>query len=384
MKKSLMVLVAGGALAACLAWWGYSARHFGGLVLALCVVLACLAVAWPCWRGGLTALTSLLVGMALVEFGLGWLQRDAAATHFDPQSDYVQHYWAHTDIGALPRPGQHSTRKLTASGEVIYDARYTIGDDGFRVTPRPEVVPLRRVNVMGCSVAFGEGLNDDQTLAYQTQKRLPGTQFKSFAIHGYGMHQALAILESERDTRGQVNLLLTAPWHAERSACVPAFALGSPRYRLSDDGSVVRDGVCGGIGYYPLSRLVSLSRVYTLVKSVHAQRQGQDPQIDLYLGLVRRIVALSKARGQTALIAYMRAQENWFTGQYDNAKIMAALQAMGVEVVDVTLAPRVEEVDPSFHLHPLDEHPSAKANEASAALLVKPLGRVLHLPVEAR
>ncbi len=380
MKKSLIALFCGCALAACVAWWGYSTRHFGGLVLALCVLLAGMAVALPRLRGGLTALTSLLLGIALVEFGLGLLQRDAAATHFDQHSDYVRHYWTHTDIGALPRPGQHGTRKLTSTGEVIYDARYTIGDDGFRVTPKPDLPPIRRVNLMGCSVAFGEGLNDDQTVAYHMQKRLPGTQFKSFAIHGYGMHQALAILESGRDTRGQVNLLLTAPWHAERSACVPAFALGSPRYRLNADGHVTRDGVCGGIEYYPLSRLLSLSKIYTLIKSVTAQRQGQDPQIDLYLGLIRRIVALSTERQQTAVVAYMRAQENWFTGRYDNAKVIAALQAMGVDVVDVTLAPRAEDVDPSFHLHPLDEHPSAKASEAGAALLASPLRRALRLP----
>jgi hypothetical protein len=376
------------ALAAGCTVGAYSLRNFAGILVGLALALAALAVLAKPLRGALTTLVSLVVALALAEGAVGLMAKsgDQSTTQYDASSDYVKHYWSQSDIGATPRAGRHTTAKTTAAGESIYKTAYTIGDDGFRVTPAatPPATPAKvalpnpqRVNMLGCSVTFGEGVADDQTMAHHAQQSLPGVTFKNFGIHGYGMHHALAILESSRDTSGALNLVVTAPWHAERSACVPSFSLGSPRYRLTGDGGVTRDGVCGGITYYPLARVLSLSKVYGLVKSVVEAQKGQDPQIELYLGLIQRIAALSKSRQQAVLLAYIRAEDAWFTGSYSNDKVMAKIQAMGIEVVDVTLADKSEKIPAQYTLHALDSHPTSAGHLARVALLTGPVTRAL-------
>jgi hypothetical protein len=374
-------------------------------LVGLALALAALAVFAKPLRGVLTTLVSLVVALALAEGAVGLMAKsgDQSTAQYDASSDYVKHYWSQSDIGATPRPGRHTTAKNTVSGEQIYKTAYTIGDDGFRVTPAvtPAATPVvslapavalpksQRVNMLGCSITFGEGVADDQTMAYHAQQSVPGITFKNYGIHGYGMHHAVAILESNRDTSGAVNLVVTAPWHAERSACVPSFALGSPRYRLSSDATggpaeVVRDGVCGGIPYYPLARVLSLSKVYGLVKTVVEAQKGQDPQIDLYLGLVQRIVSLSKSRQQAVLLAYIRAEDRWFTGTYSNDKVIAKIQAMGIEVIDVTLADKPENVPAQYTLHALDSHPTSAGHLARVALLTGPVTQALVALPKAR
>lgn len=366
------------ALSACSIYLGYSARSFAGILAGLSLAFVALAVLIRPLRTVITVFVSLLLTLSLAEVGLGLLPgSNAEKTTFDPTSDYVKHYWSRTDIGALPRPGRHSTRKLAPDGTDVYATHYTIGEDGFRVTPGSPISTSKRLNFLGCSFTFGEGLGDEQTLPAQVQKLLPDVKVRNFGIHGYGMHQALALMQSDRDMTGQVNIAVTGPYHAERSACVPAFTLGSPRYALKSDGSVVRDGVCGGIAYYPLARILSLSRVYSLAKAALQSQQNQDAQIDLYLGLLREIANLSASRHQVLKISYIQAAPAWFTGTYTNEKVLAAMKDMKIEVIDPNLANDARYRGLKLFLHPLDEHPSAEANGVTAAMVAASVSSLL-------
>ena len=355
------VLAAGGLVVA------YEQRSFGGMLLGLSPILIAASVLFKRLRSVLTVTISLVVAVALAEFVLGLGQQELVQLQLDAD------YWSRNDLGTVPSPGRHKARKETAAGEVVYDVVYTIGDDSFRVTPGANSSRPLRVNFLGCSVTFGDGLNDDQTLPAYVNQKLSNVQVKNFGIHGFGMHQVLAILESKRDTSGQVNFLLTAPWHAERSACIPSFALGSPKFRLQTDGSVERDGVCGGIAYYPLARVLSFSRVYSLIKV--ALQPPQDVQIDLYLALIQRIGELSKIRHQQLIIGFVKAEENWFAGRYNNELIVQRLKGMNVEVIDVTLADKAEATAAKYILSRFDTHPTAAANEARATLVADAIRR---------
>ena len=143
------------------------------------------------------------------------------------------------------------------------------------------------------------------------------------------------------------------------------------------DGGVQRDGVCGGIAYYPAARLLSLSRVYSLVKQAVQSREGQDAQIELYLALIQRMAELSRSRQQTLMIGFMRTEAKWFTGSFSNEKIVQRLQAMPVEVIDLTLSEKPEDSPEKYRLHKLDAHPTALANEDRAALVVDRIREVL-------
>jgi len=274
-------------------------------------------------------------------------------------------YWSKSDLGFQPPPGRHTSKKLTSAGEVVYDAVYSIGEDGFRITPVIHTGSIH-INFFGCSLMFGEGLNDDETLPYFLHELDLRISVKNFAWHGYGVHQALRILESIRDTKGNINFLLTSPWHAERSACVPDYSKGSPRYILSDDGRVVLDGTCGFQLRF-LERVLNHSHIYQLVRL--ALREDQDRQIDLYLAIIERMNNLSQDRNQRFIIGFYKAENAWFTGKNSNETIVKQLNRKGIEVIDLTLAPSADQLSKEYYLHTLDKHPSAKANKVRAKLL---------------
>ena len=91
------------------------------------------------------------------------------------------------------------------SGELIYDVSYTIGPDHHRVTPQEGRERRRNILlVMGCSVVFGEGLEDDQTLPAAVARAAPTHEVFNYAFHGWGPGNLLRLVnepEMMRDVR---------------------------------------------------------------------------------------------------------------------------------------------------------------------------------------
>jgi len=322
-----------------------------------------------------TVLAATCIGVFLAEALLSLLPSPAIVrTYHDPHSDYATQYFSQTDLGSQGRKGVHSSKKLASNGTVIYDAVYSIGEDGFRITPSRNSGYAFRINLFGCSVAFGEGLNDHETIPFYLAQKISNSYVKNFGFHGYGVHQALAILESQRDTKGQINLLITAPWHALRSACVPSYTVGSPQFILNRDGGVRRIGTCGS--HRHPETMLSNSRLYTLLQTA-IEDSAQDDQLILYLALIEAMAKLSKERGQAFIIGFIRADNKWFTGTYSNDSILSRLREIADDVVDVTLADSAEHISPKYYIHDLDKHPSALANRERSQLLISVLAKYL-------
>lgn len=322
-----------------------------------------------------TVLAATCFGIFLAEALLSLLPSPATVqTYHEPHSDYATQYFAQTDLGSQAREGVHSSKKLAPNGTVIYDAVYSIGEDGFRITPSQNSGSAFRINLFGCSVAFGEGLDDNETIPFHLAQGISDSYVKNFGFHGYGVHQALAILQSNRDTKGQINLLITAPWHALRSSCLPSYTIGSPQFILDPDGKVRRIGTCGSHSY-PETLFLN-SRLYTLLQTV-IQDSAQDDQLILYLALVEEMAKLSKERGQAFIIGFIRADSNWFAGTFSNDSILSRLREIADEVVDVTLADSAEHISPKYYIHELDKHPSGLANRERSKLLTPVLSKYL-------
>ena len=262
----------------------------------------------------------------------------------------------------------------------MYEVVYSIGSDHLRITPASLASATGRVNFLGCSVAFGEGLRDDQTLPHYFAQLMVDVEAKNFAFSGYGPQQALAILQCERDTRGQVNFFLTAPWHALRSACKPMWTLGSPRYASINGRQAQKSGVCGdGGGWLPLlaARILWRSALFRSVREL-LYSHVSDADIELYLAMVKEMAQTSRARGQSFALGFLKADESFFKGtSYTNQRIAAELAARVDELIDVTLAERAEAIPRQYYLHDLDRHPSAEANRERAKLLADRLGPYL-------
>ncbi len=354
------------ALPVLIAAWAYVSRNVGAMLIALGLLLGVLAWRITALRTVLTFLASLSMAVAVAEFIVPMFEKK-------PPPDAIKvieppDYWLVTSYGAIGSKGSHQFKRIAPDGRVIYDTIYTIGDDGYRVTPDvPESGD--RIVFYGDSFTFGEGLKDDETMPYYVA-RFTGRPIKNYGFHGYGVQQALAIMQSDRNTSGTVNFLLTAPWHAQRSACKVVFSAGSPKYEVTAEGKVVDTGRCRMVtGLGPLGKIISMSNLYKRYLSTRPM-EVTDADYDRYLALIGEMARISRERGQKFIIGFVRADEDLFEGtHYSNEKILDKLRGLGVEIVDLTLTPRNEDLERKYYIDELDKHPSAQANRARAGIL---------------
>ena len=195
-KKVLFFLTLSAIILFSLSWFF---RNFALLLLGGAISLSSLSLVIRKGTSLILTAISLLVGLALVEFLIPFIpitDSPAAELHFDSDCDYSSNHYSRQNIkglGYLPNPGSYTSRKLDVlTGEEIYNVNYTIGEDGFRFSPDGD---RANIYLMGGSFTFGEGLEDNETLSYYMQVS-NGKPVKNFGIHGYGMHQALYILEN--------------------------------------------------------------------------------------------------------------------------------------------------------------------------------------------
>ena len=389
------------ALAAYLLYYAYSHRSVSAFLWAISFVLLAWVALTAFLRGVLVSIISITVTLAIVEAALGYLPRlmakkmegaNAPTAYFDSNFSYsTPAYWQLGPFGSQPKPGVFESRKLASDGSVVYTATYTIGPDGFRETPQYGWTPQNaltsarpRMNFLGDSFTFGEGLNDNQTMEYffggLSEKQGQAVWVKNYGVHGWGIHQALAILQSDLDTMANLQFALTSPWHASRSACADFYSLGSPKYILQDDGLVKRNGYCRSFGWVEHSPkairgLITSSKIFNLIVDSLFVTSDQDQQIQLYLGILKTMQENLAQKGQKFILGFIKADQSWFVGTYNNDKLLAAIKAMGIDVMDMTLAGTNEALERKYYIHELDRHPSAIGNEARSTILVDYLKR---------
>jgi hypothetical protein len=74
----------------------------------------------------------------------------------------------------------------TADQRTIYDVRYSIDQIGRRIVPLARSGAQKFAIFFGCSFTFGEGLNDNETLAYYFSEKEPSFQGHNYGYSGYG------------------------------------------------------------------------------------------------------------------------------------------------------------------------------------------------------
>ncbi len=402
MLKKLLFPVILGALAAYLFFNAYTQRSVASFLWAFGIALIAISVHTSFLRNIVVTIISVVVTLAIAETALGYLpalitkQPDTGINsagnkptfaYFDSAQTYnTPAYWHLGEFGSQPKSGTFTSKKVASNGDVLYYTIYTIGLDGFRVTPQYDKKQSHRINFLGDSFTFGEGVADNQTMAYyvgdlinkQSGSKLNPLQVKNYGIHGWGIHQSLAILQSKLVSRANVNFVLTAPWHASRAACADVFTLGSPKYKLEESGLVKRNGYCRSFGWVEhspkaLRGLITSSKVFNLIQDSLLVINDQDKQIQLYLGVLRTIQQVVKKRGEQLVVGFIKADDAWFVGGYNNDKILVELKKSGIQVIDMTLADKNENLNPKYYIHELDKHPSGLGNFERSKLLVQAL-----------
>jgi hypothetical protein len=118
-------------------------------------------------------------------------------------------------FGYVPYADSIVEDKKVINGETIFDVNYTIGSSHERITPKHDSLKSKYALFFGCSIAFGYGLDDDQTLPYQFQNHSDYNSY-NYGYSGYGTNHMLARLQYQ-------NLREAIPTHEKNGAAFYIF-----------------------------------------------------------------------------------------------------------------------------------------------------------------
>lgn len=97
-------------------------------------------------------------------------------------------------LGFVPYADSTISECKVIDGDTIFNVSSTIGHDCERLTPDHDSSKTKYALFFGCSIAFGYGLNDNETFPYFYQEET-GANSYNFAFSGYGTQMMLARLQ---------------------------------------------------------------------------------------------------------------------------------------------------------------------------------------------
>ena len=337
----------------------------------LCALLLCLV-------GGVQARTEFARRLFLVCFGLAlslasleaalgistWLKPGAVEVR--KTTSGVRYYVMGGPLGYGPRPSVHVLSRKTVGNQLLYDVGYTISDRRVRVTrgnPDGDTWLF-----MGCSVMFGEGVNDDETLpAFFSGDLGYQANVVNLGFHGYGPHQMLRSLELDLPrpfVHGAVlQVVYEGVWsHARRAAGRVMWDPYGPSYALSEDGVVYAGPFHGRLAGF-LIEVLAKSQVFRFVLNSTLYRvrvSGED--VERYVRILERSAQLSRERyGADFLVVF------WDESEGPGQQIMQRLRKTSLRILPLSdVIPRSE-----WHAltYPGDGHPRPEFNRRLAAAL---------------
>ena len=301
--------------------------------------------------------------------------------YFSNDSDYPKNYYKGSELGSQPLAGVYKATKYDSHNKLIYDIKYSIGKDRFRLTPG--VFRNKKdaaINFFGCSFMFGEGVKDSDTVPAKFNVITDRFIIKNYAGQGFGAHQALKILldmPSPHD-KNTINFFQTAAWHSDRVICQKGMsASGNPVFLTSQDGSIFYFGSCRSV-WEGAGNLNSLSgilleekpqekiRLIYYLKSLFPDNK-KEIYIKLYLNTIEKMASISKSRNQLFIVGYIRDDFNFLHNtKWTDDKIISEIRKRDIQVIDLSLRNHPPE---KLILSKEDSHPSAYANELRGNLI---------------
>jgi hypothetical protein len=99
-------------------------------------------------------------------------------------------------LGTVPYSDSVYHEVKVVGSDTVFDVNYTITPEHMRLTPSHDSTKTKHALFFGCSIAYGYGLNDNNTFPYYFQE---GSEYNSYnlAFTGYGTNQMLARFEYE-------------------------------------------------------------------------------------------------------------------------------------------------------------------------------------------
>jgi lysophospholipase L1-like esterase len=276
--------------------------------------------------------------------------------------------------GYTIHPSWNSRSTLTVGGKVVYDVTYGTDEFGRRRVPNAPRSPARTVVFFGCSLTFGVGLPDDQTLPALLQAHWADTEVVNYAAGGYGTQQVLALL-TERDLRKEVHapvklgVYVFFPDHVRRTigsmAVYNGWGAQMPHYVLESD-HVVRHGnfTTGRLGTALLYEVLGLSPLATAF-GLDLPRGTTQAHLDLTARIIEEAAAAFRSNFPgSELLVLMHPSYPGLEKEMEDRLTRARVRYLDY-------SNRLDVKDTTLYL--LDGHPSAKGNTMLADWLAEDL-----------
>ncbi|MCX8255626.1 hypothetical protein RHAL1_01436 [Beijerinckiaceae bacterium RH AL1] len=316
----------------------------------------------------LVMVAALLLGVALLE---------TVALAIEPRVEVLHPpglWGARPELGWGPqKPGAYPAEKKV-DGKTIYKVTYTIDDDLLRHTTSG-TGPV--VAFFGDSNTFGEGLDDKDTEAQAFADLVPGFKVVNLGFSAYSPAQALREMQvglfDKELTGARAFVLLTGPWHSERTACKPNFSVRAPRYERVD-GAIKYLGPCAVGLNRKVQEFYKESAAYQAFLAPVLQRPTHG-DLETWLEIVGATAKLAQDKyGVPLVVLYVPAPDHYLDGTgFTDAGVRGRLAESGVHLVDAWVPPQPGQV----MTIPGDGHPSALANRLVASKLVDDLKATL-------
>jgi hypothetical protein len=275
-------------------------------------------------------------------------------------------------------PGAVAQVTSRHNDELVYNVTYSFDEHGARVAPGARKGDSAIV-VTGDSFNFGEGLNDDQTLAYFLQE---ASNHEFWALNvarpGYGPHQVLRQLELDLPMRDGARsfgwvIMSVVDNHIERASGRYSWMRGSPRYVLERDGGVHLDGVYGDrVVATWRETLRNGSRLFAKGEKIWARFSSSDDE-RLFAGILHAIHDVAERKYHAHCLVLYHSGAAFLDDLVGRRALMHRLfEQAGVTYIDVNES--VPGVDASYFIAD-DGHPSAKMNAALAGIVLARIGQ---------
>lgn len=298
----------------------------------------------------------------------------------------------------LTGAGKIRLDKITARGDTVYKAEYTIIPDtgsntvytyhriGFR-SNRPDSGKTNEIVFLGCSITYGEGINDSATFAYKTGK-LCNTSSVNLALSGYGTHQAYHIYVEKYirhpDNKKRVFVYSFIPDHILRAKCVYPWSSGDPYYSVKGDSLHYEGKAFTASGYARTNkalRYASLFYTFTFVSDIVTTfvltRASQHVTPEDYQRPMLMLADMQRTMSQHNNRFVIVYWDKYIWNGHDDERVLSRqkiekmISAVQSEGADVIRASEILDLnDPAnFILH--DGHPTARANALIAAAIAR-------------
>jgi hypothetical protein len=99
-------------------------------------------------------------------------------------------------LGTLMYADSTVHRVLIKDHDTVFDVHYTVDHFNKRFTPDHDSTKKEYALFFGCAIAFGEGWEDNQTIAYQVQQQSKRYNSHNFSCSGTGTNYMLAMFQN--------------------------------------------------------------------------------------------------------------------------------------------------------------------------------------------